>query len=31
MTEWNNRIENILEKRRTKVENNADESFQLLM
>ena len=31
MTEWNNRIENISEKRRTKVENNADESFQLLM
>ena len=31
MTEWNNVIENILEKRRTRVENNADESFQLLM
>ena len=31
MTEWNNGIENILEKRGTRVENNADESFQLLM
>ena len=31
MTEWNNGIENILEKRGTKVEKNADESFQLLM
>lgn len=31
MTEWNNGMENILDKRRTKAENNADESLQLLM
>ena len=31
MAEWNIEVENVLEKRRIKIEKNEDESFQILI